>query len=142
MKSRKIFIYLAFAILIIPMLTACGPQSIDVALTTYKVTPEKTEAKAGEITFHIHNDATDLTHELVIFKTDLPPDQLPLTSEGVVDEEGAGLTFIDEVEDLEPGDSADLTVTLEPGNYALVCNANDNNEMHYSHGMYVGFTVK
>lgn len=142
MKSRKIVTYLAFAIFIVPMLTACGPKTIDVAMTTYKITPSTTEANAGEITFHVHNDATDLTHEFVIFKTDLAPDQLPVDADGVVDEAGAGLTFVDEVEDVTPGTSQDLTVTLDPGNYVLVCNANDNNEMHYAHGMYIGFTVK
>lgn len=141
MKSRKIFTYLAFAILIIPILTACGPTNIDAALTTYKITLSKDSAPAGDIVFHVHNDATDLLHEFVIFKTDLAPDNLPLNSEGAVDEEGAGVTHIDEVE-VEPGQAADLAVNLEAGNYVLICNINDNNEMHYGHGMYVAFTVK
>ena len=98
MKSRKLFTFLAFAILIVPILTACGPQKIDVALTTYKITMSKTTANAGDVVFHVHNDATDLTHEFVIFKTDLAPDALPLNSEGAVDEEGAGITHIDEAE--------------------------------------------
>lgn len=142
MRPRKLVTCLAFAILIVPLLTACGPTTIDVALTTYKITPSKSEANAGEITFHVHNDATDLTHEFVVFKTDLPADNLPLTAEGIVDEEAAGITLIDEVEDVVPGASADLTVTLDPGNYVLVCNVNDNNEMHYAHGMYQAFVVK
>ena len=141
MKSRKLFTFLAFAILIVPILTACGPQKIDVALTTYKITMSKTTANAGDVVFHVHNDATDLTHEFVIFKTDLAPDALPLNSEGAVDEEGAGITHIDEVE-VEAGQASDLTVNLEPGNYVMICNINDNNEMHYQHGMYEAFTVK
>jgi len=143
MKSRKMLVYLALAILIIPVLAACGgPTKVDVALTTYQITPDKTEVNAGEVVFHVHNDATDLTHEFVVFKTDLAPDNLPVDAEGVVDEEGAGITFIDEVEDVTPGTSQDLTVTLDAGNYVLVCNVNDNNEMHYAHGMYQAFTVK
>ena len=141
MKSRKLLICLALMVLIVPVLTACGPAKIDVALTTYKIEMSANSAKSGEIVFHVHNDATDLTHEFVIFKTDLPPDQLPLNAEEAVDEEGAGVTHIDEVE-LEVGQSADLTVNLEPGNYVMICNINDNNEMHYMHGMYVAFTVK
>ena len=73
---------------------------MDVALTTYKITLSTASAKAGEVVFHVHNDAVDQVHEFVVFKTDLPEDQLPLTSEGIVDEEGAGITFIDEVEDV------------------------------------------
>ena len=141
MKSRKLFTFLALVILIVPVLTACGPAKIDVALTTYKITMSKTSAKSGDIVFHVHNDATDLTHEFVIFKTDLPEDQLPLTAEDAVDEEGAGVTHIDEVE-VEPGQAADLAVNLAPGNYVMICNINDNNEQHYMHGMHQAFTVK
>ena len=141
MKSRKLLIFVALAIMIVPVLTACGPTKIDVALTTYKIVMSADSAKSGDIVFHVHNDATDLLHEFVIFKTDLPADQLPLNSEGAVDEEGAGITHIDEVE-VEMGQSADLAVNLESGNYVLICNINDNDEQHYQHGMHVAFTVK
>ena len=141
MKSNKMLIGLALAILIIPVLTACGPTKVDAALTTYAIALDKDSASAGEITFHIHNDATDLTHEFVIFKTDLPADQLPLNDEGIVDEEAGGITLVDEAEDIEPGASTDLTVNLEAGHYALVCNV-DSDEMHYQHGMHTDFTVK
>jgi uncharacterized cupredoxin-like copper-binding protein len=141
MKPRKIFTNLVLVFLLVPILTACGPQKIDAALTTYKITLSKNSAKAGDIIFHVHNDATDLKHEFVIFKTDLPEDQLPTNAEGAVDEEGAGVTHIDEVE-VEAGQSADLAVNLAAGNYVIICNINDNNEMHYMHGMHVAFTVK
>ncbi|NJC97818.1 MAG: hypothetical protein C3F07_06520 [Anaerolineales bacterium] len=142
MRSRKSLVYFALAILIVPLLAACGgPTKIDAALTTFKITLSQDSAKAGDIVFHVHNDATDLKHEFVIFKTDLAPDALPMNSEGAVDENGAGVTHIDEVE-VEPGQAADLKVNLQPGNYVLICNINDNNEEHYQHGMYVGFTVK
>ena len=141
MKSKRLVIIIALAILIVPVLAACGPQKIDVALTTYKITMSATDARSGDIVFHVHNDATDLTHEFVIFKTDLPEDQLPLTADGAVDEEGAGVTHIDEVE-VEPGQASDLAVNLESGNYVMICNINDNNEQHYMHGMHQAFTVK
>ena len=142
MKSRKLLTFLALVVLIVPVLAACGgPTKVDVALTTYKITISKNSAPAGDIVFHIHNDAADLKHEFVIFKTDLAPDALPLNSEGAVDEEGAGITHIDEKE-VEVGKSEDLTVNLQPGNYVMICNINDNNEQHYQHGMYVAFTVK
>jgi len=141
MKSKKLLIGLALAILIVPVLTACGPAKIDVALTTYKMDMSSTSASAGDIVFHVHNDATDLVHEFVIFRTDLPADQLPLNDEGAVDEEGPGVTHVDEVE-VEPGQAADLAVNLPAGNYVMICNINDNNEMHYAHGMYQAFTVK
>ena len=140
MKNRKLLSTLALVLLIVPVLTACGPTKIDAGLTTYKITLDKDSAPAGDIVFHVHNDATDLKHEFVIFKTDLPQDQLPLNDEGVVDENGAGITHIDEVE-VEAGQSADLAVNLEAGNYVLICNI-DSTELHYQHGMHVPFTVK
>jgi uncharacterized cupredoxin-like copper-binding protein len=141
MKTRRTYIYIVIAVLMATFLSACGPQEIDVALTTYKITPAKDTARAGQITFHIHNDATDLTHEFVVFKTDIAEDKLPLTSEGIVDEEADGITLIDEAEDITPGTAKDLTVTLEPGNYVLVCNT-DSDQMHYQHGMHKAFVVK
>jgi len=119
---------------------ASGPTKVDVALTTYKITLSADTARAGEVVFHVHNDAVDQVHEFVVFKTDLPEDQLPLTPEGIVDEEGAGITFIDEVEDVTQGTSKDLTVTLEPGRYVLLCNTSEN--MHYAHGMHQVFMVQ
>jgi uncharacterized cupredoxin-like copper-binding protein len=143
MKTRKSFqLFMVFAMLAVSALAGCssGPSKVDVSLTTYAMTLSTDSAKAGEVVFHVTNDATDLVHEFVIFKTDLPEDQLPLTAENIVDEEGAGITFINEVEDVEKGTSKDLTVTLEPGRYVLICNTAENN--HYMRGMHTVFTVE
>ena len=43
--------------------------------------------------------------------------------------------------EVEAGQSADLAVNLEAGNYVLICNI-DSTELHYQHGMHVPFTVK
>jgi len=141
MKTRKMIGLVVLALLVVPVLAACGPAKVDAAISTYKIVLDKTSIPAGEVTFHIHNDATDLNHEFVIFKTDLPEDQLPLTTEGIVDEESPDVTLIDEKEDITPGSSVDLVVTLEAGNYVALCNI-DSKEMHYQHGMHQAFTVK
>ena len=141
MKTPKSFQMLMVVVLLSAFaLAGCGPSKVDVSLTTYKITLSTDSVKAGEVTFHVTNNATDLVHEFVIFKTDLPEDQLPLTAENIVDEAGAGITFINEVEDVEIGTSKDLTVTLEPGRYVLLCNTAENN--HYTRGMHIVFTVK
>jgi uncharacterized cupredoxin-like copper-binding protein len=143
MKTRKsLQMFMVVALLAASALMGCstGPSKVDVSLTTYKITLSTDSVKAGEVVFHVTNDATDLVHEFVIFKTDLPEDQLPLTSENIVDEEGAGITFINEVEDVETGTSQDLTVTLESGRYVLLCNTAENN--HYMRGMHIVFNVK
>jgi uncharacterized cupredoxin-like copper-binding protein len=143
MKTLKSFqMLIVAAILAVSALAGCssGPSKVDVSLTTYVITLSTDSVKAGEVVFHVTNNATDLVHEFVIFKTDLPEDQLPLTAENIVDEAGAGITFINEVEDVEQGTSKDLTVTLEPGRYVLLCNTAENN--HYTRGMHIVFTVK
>jgi len=141
MKTPKSFQMLMVVVLLSAFaLAGCGPSKVDVSLTTYKITLSTDSVNAGEVVFHVTNDATDLVHEFVIFKTDLPEDQLPLTAENIVDEAGAGITFINEVEDVEQGTSKDLTVTLEPGRYVLLCNTAE--KLHYQHGMHIVFTVK
>ncbi len=143
MRSIKSFsMVLVLALVLAPLLTACGPQKVDVTLATYSLKISTDTVNRGKVIFHVMNTATDQKHEFVIFKTDLPEDQLPLVADGTkVDEEGAGITHIDEVPDMEPGAVEDLTVDLEPGNYVLICNMTEN-AIHYMRGMHVVFTVK
>ncbi len=84
-------------------LAACGPQKVDVNLKSYGIELSANSVSAGNVVFHVSYTATDQMHEFVIFKTDLPEDQLPRTAEGNVDEEGAGVTHVDEVADMAVG---------------------------------------
>jgi len=93
-------------------------------------------APAGTIDFEITNGGPSV-HEFVVFQTDLPPDQLPLNEDGTVDEEGEGVTHIDEVEDIAVDATESLSVELDAGSYVLICNLPG----HYAQGMNVAFTV-
>lgn len=121
---------------------ATGSQDITVTLvdvdaTTMLLTPSSDSAPAGEITFTVTNSG-DKVHEFVVFQTDLAIDQLPTNESGSeVIEDGPGLTLIDEIEDIQPGDTMTLTVTLDGGSYALICNLKG----HYRMGMRSAFTV-
>ena len=147
MKYKKFISLIVLALLAVPLLTACGPTKIDATLASYSLTLSANTAPAGKVTFHVTNTATDQNHEFVIFKTDLPEDQLPMKQDDkgnmVVDEEGPGVTHIAEIPDTDllPGTSKDLTVDLAAGRYVIVCNL-DVNTQHYAHGMHVVFTVK
>jgi uncharacterized cupredoxin-like copper-binding protein len=116
--------------------TGGAAGTVSVTLADFSVTPDPTSASAGEITFDIHNTASQ-THEFVVFKTDLAPEDLPLNKDGDVDEEGKGVEHIDEVEDITGGSDAQLPVNLETGSYVLICNLPG----HYQSGMHAGFTV-
>jgi len=135
----KMSIVLAIlSVLIVPLLAACGggPSSVDVTLTEdYQIELSTDEAKAGEITFNITNEATELEHEFVVVKSDLAAADQPTDEEGIVPEDQIDL--IDEQEALFPGDSGELTLDLEPGHYVLMCNLPG----HYTEGMYADFTV-
>ncbi|MFN2120077.1 MAG: hypothetical protein ACK2T0_06775 [Anaerolineales bacterium] len=140
MKVQRFLAAVAVSLFIVPMLSACGPTSVDVTLETYKLTMSRNTAPAGDIVFHVTNKATDQTHEFVIFATDLPEDQLPVKDDGTVDEEGTGVTHVDEVE-VEAGQASDLKVNLPAGNYVMICNI-DTPTPHYMQGMHAAFTVQ
>lgn len=120
-------------------LSACsGTQGkVNVTLGTFTI-DMPTTIKAGQVTFHVSNEDTSDTHEFVIFKSDLAPGNLPLDNSGNVDETAQGLTRIDEIPDMAPGDVKDLTLTLDPGKYVALCNLPG----HYQAGMFIGFTVQ
>lgn len=77
-----------------------------------------------------------IPHEFVVVRTDLPADQLPLDEDGTEVDEDA-VDAVGEVEDVDPGTTQDLVLTLAPGNYVAFCNI----ENHYGAGMHVAFTV-
>lgn len=123
--------------------TGAGGSTVAVTLQEFAVIPASASAAAGEVTFEVTNEGPDDVHEFVVFQTDLAPDALPTGADGSVDEAGEGLTLIDEIEDIAVGDAPTLTVNLEAGNYALICNIYDasEDEAHYQEGMFIGFTV-
>jgi len=129
-------ILLALTVLFSTFLVACGSGTrIDVTMTDYEMQLSAPSAKAGQITFHIQNDAEPTVHEFVVVSTDMMAADLPVGEDLLVDE--SLFTPVDEVEDLESGKSANLTVTLEPGHYILLCNIPG----HFTLGMHADFTV-
>jgi len=143
MKSQKSFsIVLVLALLIMPLLTACGPQKVTVTLETYKLTVSTNTVSAGKVAFHITNAATDQKHEFLIFKSDLPIDQLPTKPDGSVDESSTTAVKVFDSGELDPGASVDMTQDLVAGNYVVICNMVINGTSHYQQGMRAAFTVK
>ncbi len=128
---------------------ASAPSSGSAAAVTlqeWAVVPAQATAKAGSVTFNVTNNGPDDTHEFVVFKTDLGQRDLPTNADGSVNEEGAGVTAIGEIEDVLVGTTSSVTFDLEPGKYVLVCNlveeADGTTEVHYALGMSAGFTVE
>ncbi len=114
---------------------------VAVDMTEWEVRPATTVLPAGTIRFNAINKGKE-THELVLFKTDLAPDALPLDQDGAVDERGTGVELVDEVEDVAAGERKSFTATVTPGAYLLVCNLVDKDTTHFGHKMYVAITVR
>ena len=78
-------------------------------------------------------------HEIVMFRTTLAADNLPLNSDGDVNEEAPQLTSVGDSGDaLPPGQTKSFTTSdLRPGHYVAVCNLPG----HYKLGMHINIQV-
>jgi uncharacterized cupredoxin-like copper-binding protein len=110
---------------------AAGP--ITATLTEFHVKLSAARVKAGEVTFNITNSGS-IDHEFVVLKTDTRASALP-QADGTVPE--GDMELMGEAEDITPGSSQDLTLTLPAGHYVILCNV----EGHYSGGMWLDLTV-
>jgi uncharacterized cupredoxin-like copper-binding protein len=118
------------------------PGSIAVSLgengSSMFLTPAVTSAPAGSVTFVVTNVGA-VEHEFVVLKTDFAAADLPMNEEGTeAIEEGDGVTPVDEIGSILPGETKSLTVDLEAGHYVLVCNIAG----HYLMGMRSDFTAQ
>jgi hypothetical protein len=119
-----------------------GATQVTVTLDEWQVRPDKTTVPAGAIYFLADNVGED-PHELVVVKTDLAPDDLPV-EDGSVPEDDVDL--IDEIEPFASGSKASAVFNLTAGKYVLFCNIAEVEdgelESHYELGMRTAFTVQ
>lgn len=125
-----------------PKATPTPPETetglkVGVTVKDFAMSLDKSSIAAGKITFAVKNDGPTV-HEFVIFKSDPDPASMPLESGSTdVDEEGAGVKHISEIEDIAAGATQSLEQSLDAGKYVLLCNLPG----HYKLGMYTGLTV-
>jgi uncharacterized cupredoxin-like copper-binding protein len=140
-SPRRRFALLAVPALLTLALGACSsgggeePGSATaprVTLEDFDITMDPMALTAGEVTMTATNNGPSV-HEFEVFRGE-GGDDLPVSS-GVADT--SGLDLVDELEDIAPGTRGELTLTLEPGTYALICNLAG----HYEQGMHLTFTV-
>ena len=114
-----------------------GGAEANVVLDEWSVTPDVTTVSPGTVTFAAKNEGA-MPHELVVVKTDVAADALPVSA-GKADEEAAGEVIGEiEPEDLPAGGEAEAVFDLDPGRYLLICNIAG----HYEQGMYAELTVE
>lgn len=163
MKSMTILF-----IAVVTVLTACAGESakadsratvVEIALSDFTNLPDSgwavitspTSVNEGLVSLKVKNintaatqaDQPDIPHNLLIIKTDLPPDQLPRLGPGL----GVDVNEVDVwglVPTLNSEEETTLGLPMGEGNYVLVCNINPNGvdfSAHYEDGMYTGFVV-
>lgn len=118
---------------------ACsGGEDADVTVTLRDdgIALSNSSPEAGSLTFEGVNEGT-ATHEFEVFEVPEGVDADALPVEDGVAAADEMLTVLDEVEDIAPGTTARLTIDLEPGTYAVLCNLPG----HYGAGMHTTFTV-
>ena len=143
------------AIILAAALAACnggggddsgGDLTVNVLLQEWTVVPDVESAPAGRVTFAAINGG-NIPHQLLIAKTDLPPDALPMDGDGVVDVDAEGVELLGEIGEMEPTASGEVTLDLGPGKYVLFCNLppeetlHGGHPSHYKQGMSAAFTV-
>jgi uncharacterized cupredoxin-like copper-binding protein len=124
---------------------AAGGGEVNVVVSEFIVEPEQESVDAGEVTFVVENQGGEI-HEFLVVDAD-SADDLPVDADGAFDEAAFGEDkVLDEVEDIESGDTAELTLDLEPGDYVLLCNVVEEEdtevESHFAEGMHASFTVE
>lgn len=139
--SRTIIAVLALLTLV---LSACSSSAaapsasattVTVMMSDKEITLSTAEVPAGLVTFMVMNRGT-IVHSLVVIRTDVPNDQMPLDPADLskVKETGS----IAATGQMVAGSGKQIQRQLTPGKYVLVC----NEPAHYAVGMHTGLVVK
>jgi len=110
---------------------AGSATAVAATLTDGSISLDSATVPSGEVSFEIANEG-NAAHEFEIFRGRAED----LTVENNVAVTGS-LDLIDEVEDIVPGMTLTLDVTLQPGQYVIICNLPG----HVTNGMVTELTV-
>lgn len=130
---------------------ATPPGTVALQYDEWRIDTSDSTMPAGRVTFEESN-AGDKDHDLLVIRTDTPPDQLPMGLDGVSPEaagevvlgethdheHGADLSDADHERHLHPGEGRRRAVTLRPGRYVLICPVPG----HYERGQRAAITVR
>ena len=129
---------------------ACGGpparREVKVEMREWSIALDAETVKGGQIRFVVRNMG-ELSHELLLVKSDLPPEQLP-TVDGRVDPSKVNVDRSLPQLKLGADSAGSIDAALSPGKYVLICNLVDNGasgsrpESHYENGMYASFFVE
>jgi hypothetical protein len=126
----------------------CGSSTdvgkVNVTLAEWSIVTDPTSIPKGTVEFTINNNG-DQKHDLIILRTNIPPDQLPTKSDGSVDTEATDIKVEHQIDELDSGDKTGRTYDMDAGTYVLISNLVDDNNgtkvAQYGKGMHTSFTV-
>ena len=106
-------------------------------LQDFKIDLSTDQVGAGDVVFGLENQGPTV-HELVVARTDLPADDLPLGPDGLsVDEDTPNIRVLGEDEHVQLTEQGLLELALKEGHYVVFCNL----EGHYLGGMRTDLEV-
>jgi uncharacterized cupredoxin-like copper-binding protein len=133
-RQPRLALILALALLTLSLSVAAAQSSVSVDLDEWSVTAQPGSVEAGSVSFEVSNEGSVAPHELVVIRSDLAPDALPVADSVVT----VGELDVVHHTDLFPlGEGGSFSVDLTEGNYVLICNL----EGHYELGMATAFSV-
>lgn len=129
---------------LVVLLSGCSQGSahpiagnLTVGLRDFAIDLSRTHFESGRITIDLTN-LGPTTHEFNLDRTDLAPDNLPKTLDGLtVDEDAPSLHRITSIEGVPLGAHRHVTLNLAPGHYVVYCNL----EGHYLGSMHAEIFV-
>ena len=116
--------------------TSSEATAVDVSLKEFAVGLSADSAPAGTVTFNLTNDGAVL-HNLRVIRTEDDPGDLPVDENTFMVDE-AQVDVAASSDDVDMGQTGEVTADLEAGSYVLICNT----PTHYDAGMHAAFTVE
>ena len=113
-------------------------QRLDVLLRDFAIEPQRQVVRPGLTEFRAFNEGPTV-HELILVRTDLAADDLPLQADGLTAvEEAPTVEFVVADEGIDLGERGGFQADLTPGKYVLYCNL----EGHYLGEMHAALEVQ
>ena len=106
--------------------------SVDVLVSEWIVQPKPAEVKNGKVKIIVNNAGGD-EHELIVYRGNTV--DLPLKSDGSVDEDAAEANIVGEIGEIKPGETKSKIFDLKlVGEYTIFCNIVHERGMGMDHG--------
>lgn len=138
MITRRPFLW-GMTVLALVGLAGCSGRGSETSTTIggsmkeWSILLDRATAPHGSVHLQMRNEGHEV-HELIVVRTDLAPDALPMKGDRVDEDQ---LKSMGEIQEFSGGKVEGKTFDLSAGKYVLFCNIPG----HYQQGMRTGFTV-